>query len=316
MEKISVVIPAYQRAEKLIGRIEEIKGWPRLGTLLISVDGPRPKSDQLELERRFKVIEVAEYFANVNSQIEVKVWSNNLGVNTHTQRFLKLLLPQGRGVIVIEDDVSVSYRALDFLAENHDLLGSAAAAAHTSHSHLDLAPDLVRRTLFPVQWGQAISVRAMEIYVAVMNGFPISRRSVRRAIFRNYEDKLSRKNLEFLTQWWFNHFFFCRRHGNWADAIVQYSVMASGGYYRVPNRSLIIDDSDFFDSRALTPRAPTRNELTCVEKVTTPYTAEFDCLSCDLRESHIQEAKLRNILGATRFRRKLMFQDRIRSKTT
>ena len=307
--RFTVVIPAYQRSEKLLNRCREILSWPRLQNLVISVDGPRLMATTEELLRREGVIEAAKLVISANTNVDMYIWDDNRGVNTHTERFIRKLILLKKGIIVIEDDVSVSSKTLDFLADNHDHKGSSGAAAHVSHSHMNFRATDARRTLFPLQWGQAISYEAMEMYLSIMDGDPILRKPIEKSIKEIYGQVLTARKLELLTQWWFNHFFFCFRHGNWADALVQYSVMAVGGHYRVPAQSLVIDDSNFFDERAITPRAPVKNDLVCSFAISNELKSEYSCFKCDFDNSHIEEATIRNLLGATKHRRYLLLKE-------
>ena len=306
-----VVVPAYQRAEKLNSRTREILDWPRLSKFIISIDGLRKNVDFSEKQRRDAVIHFAMELAQRDHRVEVFVWDENRGVNFHNLRFIKRLLPLSRGLLIIEDDIGVTNKSLDFLADNCDSMGSKGAAAHVSHSHFNFQPMDFRQTLFPNQWGQAIAPDTAENYVSVMNGAKLSRRAVDFAFKKLYSDMFSVLQIERLTQWWFNHFFFCLRHGNWADAVVQYSVIAAKGHYRVPADSLVVDDSNLFDARALTPRIPVTETPHCVHAVGGFIENQYICSTCEWRHSKIHEAKLRNLFGATKHRRLLTIKDRL-----
>jgi hypothetical protein len=308
-KRSTVVIPAYQRSQELLNRCQEVLSWPRLKNLVISVDGPRATATAAELSRREDVIEASKSVASLNTNVDMYIWDDNRGVNTHTQRFIRKLIPSSKGILVIEDDVSVSFKTLDFLADNYDCEGATGAAAHVSHSHLDIKATDAQRTLFPIQWGLAISHQAMAIYLSVMDGSPILRKPIQKSIREHYGHLLTTRKLESLTQWWFNHFFFCLRHENWADALIQYSVMAAGGHYRVPAQSLIIDDSTLFDERAITPRIPIKNDLTCQFAISDASNGEYFCIKCELANSRLKEATIRNLLGATKHRRNLMLKE-------
>lgn len=308
-EKFSVVIPAYQRSEKLLARIEEISVWPRLSQLVISVDGLRKSADALEQRRREEVIYRAESAGKRQNNLEILVWDENYGVNFHNLRFMKRLFPQTQKLIIIEDDVGVTNQSLDFLANNCDFEGSKGAAAHVSHTHSGIDALTARNTLFPIQWGQALAPEATEIYIAVMGGRKINRKAISTAFKKLYADSFTVLQLERLIQWWFNHFYFCMKHGNWADAVVQYSVIAAGGYFRVPAQSLVVDDSSLYDMRALTPRVPITKKIECENKAVKSESGDYECFQCETRNSHFGEAKWRNLIGATKHRRALMLKD-------
>lgn len=309
LDKLIVVIPAYQRSEKLLARVNEISAWPRLSNLVISVDGLRNGADSAEQKRREDVILQAEYFGKSKNNVDIFVWDENRGVNFHNLRFMKRLFPQTQKMIIIEDDVGVTNQSLDFLANNCDFEGSKGAAAHVSHAHAGIDALVARKTLFPHQWGQALASEAIEIYVSVMSGSKINRKSVSTVFKKLYADSFTALQLERLIQWWFNHFYFCIKHGNWADAVVQYSVIAAGGHYRVPAQSLVIDDSSIYDMRALTPRVPITEKIECLNKKVEIQNGEYECFQCEIRNGHFDEARWRNLIGATKHRRILMLGD-------
>lgn len=308
-EKYTVVIPAYQRPEKLLARVSEISVWPRLLRLVISVDGLRKTADSLEQRRREEVIYQTESAGKKQNNLDILVWDENFGVNFHNLRFMKRLFPQTQKLIIIEDDVGVTNQSLDFLADNCDFRGSKGAAAHVSHAHSGIDTLTARNTLFPIQWGQALAPEVTEIYIAVMSGKRIDRKAISKAFKKLYADSFTTLQLERLIQWWFNHFFFCMKHGNWADAVVQYSVIAAGGYYRVPAQSLVVDDSLLYDMRALTPRVPITEKIECKNRAVKSENGDYECFQCEIRNSHFGEAKWRNLIGATKHRRILMLKD-------
>jgi hypothetical protein len=221
---------------------------------------------------------------------------------------MKRLFPQTQKMIIIEDDIGVTNQSLDFLANNCDFEGSKGAAAHVSHAHSGIDALAARKTLFPNQWGQALAPEATEIYISVMSGTKINRSSVSKVFKKLYADSFTVVQLERLIQWWFNHFYFCIKHGNWADAVVQYSVIAAGGHYRVPAQSLVKDDSSIYDIRALTPRVPITEKIECQNKTVTIQNGDYECFQCETRNSHLDEARWRNLIGATKHRRTMMLK--------
>lgn len=306
---LPIVIPAYQRPEKLLSRYSEVKEWTRFSSLNISIDGLRPKSDDDELMRRAEVIEVAEEIASTDNRVNVWVWSENPGVNDHIARIFSKM-KSSDGLIVIEDDVGVSEVAMNFLQDNVNLSGSLASTAHVANCHVNLNASSSRASVFPNQWGLAVAKPVMETYLDIIKGKKIERSSVSKLFHRTFGDYLSRLQIQRLVQWWFNHFFFCKQHGNWADALIQYSVYANDGFYRVPARSLIIDDNALHDSRSMHPRESYEPVISCEKAQIAPQTNFYTCVSCEIRNSRLEEASIRNLIGATKHRKYLQLRAR------
>jgi hypothetical protein len=299
---LPVVIPAYQRPEKVIKRYAEIIEWSRLEKLYISVDAPRSIASETETLRNELVLKVSEDLAEKDTRVELLVWNKNFGVNNLLANVIEAT-KQYCGLIVIEDDLAVTHQTLDFLADNYEKAGSKAATGHVRYSHLNLSPAISRISTFPLQWGLAFNSDVMSHYLEVQKNAKFERKIIQKVFYRNFKEYLSNLQIERLTQWWFNHFYFCYKHGNWADAILQYSVYASGGFYRAPSRSLIEDDADLFDERSMNLRTKPHHTESCDRGVIQGSSGDYFCLKCELESSHLHEANLRNLIGATKHRR-------------
>lgn len=302
-----VVISAYQRPEKLQARFNEVINWGRFRNLTITIDGLRDKSDQTEFLNHQRVIEVAEEIALHDNRIDVMVWAKNSGVNDHAAR-LFAKVKSSASIILIEDDVGVNEVALNFLHDNVLKDGSLASTAHVSRNHLELSATDSRISVFPNQWGLAISRPVMETYLDVTKTKKFHRQSIRKAFYRAFDDHLTWFQIERLVQWWFNHFFFCERHGNWADALIQYSVYVNDGFYRVPAQSLIVDDNSLNDPRSMHPRERFQSVMSCEYGRRHQSGHSYTCDSCEIDNSRLNQATIHNLIGATKHRKSLQFR--------
>jgi len=310
-ESLPVVIPAYRRPEKLFKRYHEIIDWPGLSKLFISVDSPRLGASAIEIRQNESVIRTAEELGEKDNRIELLVWNNNSGVNDHTAKLFTSTL-NNNGLIIVEDDVGISHQTLNFLADNYRRDGSMAATAHVKSSHPKLAPTSTRISIFPNQWGLALTSEVMSRYIEINKSKKFERRLIEKVFYKMLNDYLSLRQIEILTQFWFNHFYFCDKNLNWADAIIQYSVYASQGFYRVPAASLIIDDNEMFDERSMNPRFEPHKLEFCNLEETVSSSNDYSCLSCELNNSHINEASFRNLIGATKNRRLIQLRSKIK----
>lgn len=308
---LPIVIPAYQKPEKLVQRYEEVIDWPRLSQLYISIDAPRSTAKENETKRNHSVLKVAEALAEKNSRVQLLVWNKNLGGNQLLANIIRATIGHP-GLIVIEDDVAVSHATLNFLADNYNRAGSKAATGYVKREHSGFPTTANRVSVFPFQWGVAFNADVMAMYLDIHESGNFKRRVVKDTFEKHFMGILGSVQLEKLTQWWFNHFYFCHQHRNWGDAVLQYAVYASGGFYRVPAVNLIEDDNELFDERSTNPRTRFEPKIFCEFGKMIDNSLDYICFKCELEGSHMNEARLRNLIGATKHRR----YTQLRSKVT
>lgn len=297
-----VVIPAYQRSEKLYARVEEILRWNRLKHIILSIDPPRKSSNADELLRCRLVSKTARQLASKDSRIQLLEWRDNQGINIHYARIFEEFKDEP-SIMIVEEDVSVNAMALDFLADNSRRDGSLAASAFVASRHSSLKPNASFQTLFPIQWGISVTGEVMEHYIHILKTGSFSKKLIKKVFKSQLGDALSVWELEKLTQWWFNHFFFCRKHGDWADALIQYSVYANLGFYRAPASPLVQDDVADFDPQSLTPRTTFNYQVECKAFNHQVLSDQFHCIGCQIQHSHLEEIGALKLLASTRYRR-------------
>ena len=298
----TIVIPAYQRADKLQLRLNEILHWKKCIKVIISIDGPRKSANLNEKRRNDEVVSLAKSFTNKESRVIAKSWEVNYGVNHHAYRIFKWLSACEQDLIIIEDDVSVNDKALDYLT---DQLGSnrvLAAAAHSLKEHSVAQPLSTRLTAFPTQWGVGLKSEVVKRYVNFYENPRIDYRVLRKIMNLSLGDTLTSHELRRLASWWYQHLNLCVRHGDYADALIQYCVYSLDSLYAVPQKSLIRDDAEINDERSLTPRRDLPMIGKCGQIPCEISKNEFRCSNCELAGSHINDATLRNIVGAAKYR--------------
>jgi hypothetical protein len=283
-----VVIPTYQRSEKLEARVGEILHWNRLKSIVLSIDPVRKSSNADELRRTRLVSEKARKLASKDDRIHARIFEE---------------FKYESSIIILEEDVSVDVMALDFLMDNSRKGGSLAASAFAAKKHSPLTPNTSFQTLFPLQWGISVTAEVMEHYLFVLKTGSFSKKLIKKVFKSQLGDVLSHWELEKLTQWWFNHFFFCRKHGDWADALIQYSVYANLSFYRAPASPLVQDDVADFDTLSLTPRTAINNQVECKAFNYQGLGDQFHCVSCQIQHSHLHEISALKLLASTRYRR-------------
>ena len=306
---LPVVISSYQRPEKLLARYKEVTSWSRFDHMTITIDGLRKQANRNEFLNHKEVIAVAEDLALKDNRVDVLVWDVNTGVNDHAAR-LFARMHNVEGIILVEDDVGVNDTALDFLNDNLYQDGILATTAHVGKNHLKLEAHCPRASVFPHQWGLALNSIVMETYLEVIKSKKFERSVINRLFNQSLGSHLSKAQIQRLVQWWFNHFFFCERQKNWADAIIQYSVYANSGQYMVPARSLIFDDNSLNDPRSMHPRIDVALLPTCEEAELFGDDNLHSCISCEISSSRLEGVSVRNLIGATKHRKYLQVIER------
>jgi hypothetical protein len=300
-----VCIPAYQRAELLLDRVKELESLSAISGLMISVDGLRPDAGELERNNRSELIKTAWALAGrCHFPVEVKVWEHNLGVNDHAARIFKLVKDKLPYLLIIEEDVSVSHSGLQFLIENIGKSGIHAVTTFSPLNHFNSEPTATFSTLFPNQWGFAISGEIMTQYLWVYETKKIEFSRIYTSFRSRYKSLFGQLEIYKLAIYWANHFASCIREPNNADGIIQYSVISLGHEYILPSHSLSRDVAPLNDYRSMNRRSESfsgKTELCNETQFEVSKTLLF-CSKCEKTLSRFAEVNLKTILGGTKYR--------------
>ena len=294
------VVFAYRRPEMVERRVHELINWSESIPIQIHVDGLRASANSMELNQRLQTIEASISLAESFQNIDVKIWNENLGVNQHAARVMEIILAEYDSLLCIEDDVSHSREALDFLVGGAKSFEAQAVVGYSKRDHFGIDVSF-GSTLFPLQWGLLLKREVMEDYIRLMKDGKIRKTLIRRAFENFFGSSLSKYQKEKLTLYWFNHFFFCMKNGNYGDALFQYCITAMGSYYMEPSRSLVHDDARLNDQRSMNIRTKPSFRTNC-DKATQKNQYQFDCSKCLMENSNIHDLTFRNLLGATKHR--------------
>ena len=285
----------------------ELLSWGSLKQILVSVDGLRSSAHEKETLDRLTLIKTVERFASIDQRIQLKVQERNRGINYHLARIFEEVLPTSSRIIIIEEDVSMDAVGLDFLSLKNYSDDVFAATTYTWKNHESIDIHDYRYSLFPAQWGISFDSRVLEEYLRLIHDRRLNIHLLRKSIDSLFEKQLSRLQKEVVAQHWFNHFFNCLRHPNYADALLQYCVWILGARYRVPLKSLSVDQAQLNDSRSLTPRTVPSIQEHC----SCPIDSTRICMDCEISSSQVNQIKVLDTLAGIKFRAKLSFKDQI-----
>lgn len=250
----TIVLYSYQRPEMTNSAIERVLRWNPKATVYVSIDGLRSNAHQSERQWRKSTIAVAEQWASNFPNVIPLVWNINEGLTEHCIRVFSVAFSQTSKLISIEEDNLVSNTGFSFLAESiAEERNIQAATAFTSHFH---SPSIFheRFTLFPEQWGTAISLKVFEKFVEVWKN-----KTVRREVVYEKTKPLFGYNPwihRLVVEKWHRIFRESVSVPSYGDALFMYCVWDLGCSYRVPINSLV-EDLGSMDDRGMNPRQGT-----------------------------------------------------------
>lgn len=165
---IAVLVLGYSRPELLSARLIELYAMGAQD-VFVSVDGPReldPFALQIEECQR-----IAKKFGSENGYF-VTVHKYNLGLSRHVTQSITNVLSKFDWVIVVEDDIKLSTRALESfqagiqLSEIHDLEGTVGGFSFYGNSRLQVLDQINcwRTSDYFSAWGWAVSRSSWEKY--------------------------------------------------------------------------------------------------------------------------------------------------------
>lgn len=234
---MGVILPAYRRP----GLVADfLAHWRSLGVaneLVVVVDGPAAGATAEDLERRTRVIDVAERFASDEAHVSVVVRTRNTFGRALMTAYRELR-HRFEALALLEEDNRISADGIRFLerAVTADER-PGHAAAYTAASHLGDVPDEVRVSLFPEQWGVAVNAAFLERLEVVMRAGRIDRRVVSRA-FRPILGTDPR--FDHLVDRWLRRIRRGYLEGH-EDAMLQYTAWTCGRPTAVPWETFVVD---------------------------------------------------------------------------
>jgi len=276
-DRANVVLLAYRRPEMMLRRCQEVIAWPGLGQLIVSIDGVSRQASDDEKLWRSESLKLAKEFAMSNPGVAVLDHPKNSGLTDHVVRALTAGFENSNAVILLEEDVSITFQGLDFLAQTVDQGTPSASTAYSRATHPVKCGS--RKTFFPEQWGVGMNRSFFEAFGRVLKYGKVDsvvvEAHLKKALGKGFPS-LRRRAIKY----WTTLLQSALQVENHTDAIFHYTAMVCGIHYATPWRSAVVDEGPQ-DNRGLNPRGkrPLRN-------LRHSYVGADFCKRCELRNMH------------------------------
>lgn len=252
LRKVAVLL-SYRRPQLTHSALEALLHREEIDQVIVSIDGERSAADDFERDARLRTVKVCEDFAEREPRVKINVRSRNSGLNEHVIQALSLGFEETNDLIFLEEDIRLTDEGY-----HHLLLvqGSSfepqIAAAHALHSHKGTAPNAVRRTFFPQQWGLGLNRAFFEMFLETAARVKVEPHELKRSIDLSLS-KASTTVKDNVARYWARLYTGALQSENHTDAILQATSMINLVPYLAPWQSLV-EDLGGLDSGGMNPR--------------------------------------------------------------
>ena len=253
MNQTRVVLLSYRRPELTLAAIERVLSWPSLDSLVISVDGIREKAPASEHVWWTETRSIAEQYSRQSDKISLNLRSENSGLTNHVVQVLGKAFTTHENVILLEEDVEIDSKGLDFLSSALvEANRPQGASAFTRSVHLGSLPAGVRHTFFPELWGMSINREFFQHFEQLWNLKRLNRKKIKHSMRESFPN-LRDSRLEAHVDWWMTMFESALAHHTHQDALFAATALELGSPWIAGWESMSRDGA-WGDERSLHPR--------------------------------------------------------------
>jgi len=298
-----VILTSYMRPEMTKRSIERISNWKKLKKLVVVIDGLRQGATNQEDSWRKQTISTVESFSSI-SNIEMWVYSNNVGITEHTLRLQKRSLELDQFPILLEEDIDLDLDSFNSF-EHKAGFSSSIPTLRSGYSHFN-HPDVhnlnFKGNLFLPIWGLSYNSEFVELvektWMDKKYDSSIVKNTLAKVLFTSRRTSLSfRRSVE---RYWAKYMSWAFLNGNRWDALANYSLwtqdlFSSSAINRIAN------DVGFMDVRGMNQRvepSPAPNHT--LDAVTVQETTF--CFGCEIIGSRILPTLGARLLNSINYR--------------
>ena len=125
------------RPELTRASIEKVLGWKGRGNLTIVIDGLRSSADQAEKHWREETIHIAEQKCSENSNMDLWVYGDNIGITNHTIRIQGRALERGNSGIWLEEDIDLNLADYSEILDQLNIQSTSEPILISAFSHFN-----------------------------------------------------------------------------------------------------------------------------------------------------------------------------------
>lgn len=291
--KHTVYLTSYMRPEMTQRSIESVLQWENLDSLVIIIDGLRTSADLPEIKWRNQTIQVSESIASTNSNVELWVYSDNIGITNHTKRIQGRALEQGNSGIWLEEDIELDLETYAGILNQLSISESTLpilTSAFSHSNHFSNNNELVKANLFLPLWGMAFNQAFYELFCKVWHDKRFEESVVEKTLQsffcdRTFQDRLHKDRV---IKYWKNYLSWGFINQNRWDAVANYALWSQSSY-GFTTMTRLAEDLSYMDDRGMNQRVPPQKVRTHQYRKRTLNGYEF-CVDCEIQGSRIDRS--------------------------
>lgn len=305
MTNNNVFLTSYMRPEMTRASIEVVLQWRDLLNFTIVIDGLRSSADESEVQWRNQTIKLAEDFCAQNTNMELWVYKDNIGITNHTMRIQGRALETGNSGIWLEEDIDLDLTKYSSVLDQLDFQSSAEPMLISAFSHFNHPQEvnrLIKGNLFLPIWGMAFNESFYELFCKVWNDKKFDEKVVKSTLgflFEN-ESLLDKVHKRKVVDYWTEYSSWGFKNLNRWDAVANYALWTKAKHsFTTVNRSA--NDLSYIDTRGMNQRT-TPKEAESHKFHSVSFNGSDFCLKCEVRGSRIDRNPLRRARASLQYR--------------
>lgn len=263
LEKRTVILTSYMRPEMTRKSIEHVSTWSGLRKLVVVIDGLRPNANSQETAWRKETIRVVESFSHL-SNLELWVYSQNVGITEHTIRLQTRSLELAKFPILLEEDIELNLDEFNHVdTTNKTGFGVPVLRSGYSHyNHPSYNGNVFKGNLFLPLWGLTYNAELVLLVEKTWKDKKFNPSLVEnriRSVFRgrSVSTILFRKKVE---RFWIEYMSWAFSNRNRWDALANYSLWTQNSFSSSTINRLA-NDISYIDNRGMNQRTQPRTAL-------------------------------------------------------
>jgi hypothetical protein len=180
------------RPEMTRTSIEAVLKWGDLKNFIIVIDGLRSSADESEVQWRNQTIKLAEDFCAQNSNMDLWVYKDNIGITNHTMRIQGRALETGSSGIWLEEDIDLDLEKYSSILDQLDYRSSSEPILISAFSHFEHPQEanrLIKGNLFLPIWGMTFNESFYELFCRIWNDKKFDEKVVKRTLGGVFESE-------------------------------------------------------------------------------------------------------------------------------
>jgi hypothetical protein len=285
--------------------MEAVLKWGDLQNFTIVIDGLRSSADASEVQWRNQTIKLAEDFCTQNSNMDLWVYKDNIGITNHTIRIQGRALETGNSGIWLEEDIDLDLEKYSSILHQLDYRSSSEPILISAFSQFDHPQEgdrLIKGNLFLPIWGMTFNESFYELFCRIWNDKKFDENVVKRTLGGFFESKtlLDKVHKNKIVDYWTDYSSWGFKNLNRWDAVANYALWVEGKHsFTTINRSA--KDLSYVDTRGMNQRTPPQ-ETESHKFNSVNFNGGDFCMKCEIRGSRIDRNPIKRAYASLKYR--------------